>query len=61
MPTDNFSCYVQFQKVDEGLRVGGWVDLTRWMYLARGGGGGGGGGGAGSWRRHGAMIVESIS
>jgi hypothetical protein len=39
-----------------------WVDLTRRMYVARGGGGGGGGG-RGSWgsgERHGAMIVESI-
>lgn len=39
--------------------MGSWVDLTRWMYVARGGRGG-----AGSWRtgeRHGAMIVESIS
>jgi hypothetical protein len=37
--------------------VGDWVDLTRWMYVARGGGG------AGSWRageRHRVMIVESI-
>ena len=39
--------------------MGSWVDLTRWMYVARGRGGGGG-----SWRTeegHGVMIVESIS
>ena len=43
--------------------MGSRVDLTRRMYIARGGGGGGRGGGAGRWgggERHGAMIVESI-
>jgi hypothetical protein len=35
--------------------VGSWVNLTRWMYVARGGGG------AGTGERHRVMIVESIS
>jgi hypothetical protein len=59
-PTNNPFWDVQFQQVGEGLGVGSWVDLTRWMYIARGGGGGG----AGSWRtgeRHGVMVAQSIS
>jgi hypothetical protein len=38
--------------------VGSWVDLTRWMYVARGGGGAGS---SITKERHRVMIVESIS